>query len=150
MVELIVMGIVVVLFVLGVLYALPRYLADPESGDGFLAREEDWPNVLARLENFARDWTEKPRTWDIGLAAITILLLAAAVFLHQDPSALAGLEEYAEFVVHTLGILGFVGLFAASYLNVRRAGLHGAEASLIGMTLVGTVLMILVVVLLLQ
>ena len=62
--------------------------------------------------------------------------MAAAVGLYQaDASA---------FIINLAATLGLVGLFASVYLSLRRSALSSAEAVFIGMTLIGTVLMLLV------
>lgn len=140
MVEVIAISVAVVIVLLGVMYAVPR----------FVSGEDGWPDFLAMLDGCAVSWMNRSRIWDAVVAILTLVVLAIAIGLYQDPATLGEMAESAEFVAHILGILGFVGLFATAYVSVRRAGLPSAEATLIGSSLVGIVLMVLVVALLLQ
>lgn len=143
MIELIA-GVMVLLVVLGILYGVPRAVgseASRSSGAG-------WPDILSGLEGYTLGWMERPRVLDIVLGIVTVVLLGAAVMVFQEPEII-GLDAYVEFVAFPLAILGFIGLFATTYLSVRRSGLHGAEATLLASTLVGTVLIILVTAMLL-
>lgn len=135
MVEVIALSVVVAVILLGIMFAVPRYVADGSDG---------WPDILAGLDGVAESWVEKPRIWDIALGVLTIVLLAAGVAIYQDPGMLGDLADSMEFVAHALGILGFVGLYATGYLSVRRTGSTRAEATLIGSSLVGVVLILLI------
>lgn len=136
MIELIV-GVIALVVVLGVLYAAPRAIGSSASG------ESQWPDLLGGLEGVAQNWVERPRYFDLLLGIVTIILLAAAIMIFQNPEVL-GLDDLVRFVAFTLAVLGLVGLFSTTYLSVRRSGLHGAEATLLGATVVGIVLILLV------
>lgn len=142
MVELIA-GIVTVLVLLGILFAVPRYVGSGGPG-GTGTQDDSWPDILGGLERGAIWWLSGSRAWDIALGVVAVIILGAAVGIYQDPAILGGLEESMEFVAHTLAALGLVGLFATTYLSIRRAGLRGAEASFVGAILVGTVMLLLV------
>lgn len=138
---------VVLLAVFAFLLGVPRVAgtAGPQSG-----KATAWPDVLAGFEGKAGWWLEHSRLWDVVLGVLTIVALAAAVSLFQDAAILGGMENFAPFIYNTLAILGLAGLFTTTYLGVRRAGLHGAEATFIGAALVGVTLIVLASALLLQ
>lgn len=135
MVEVIAISVVVAVVLLGILLAVPKYVSTAEDG---------WPDILTWLNALAESWLAKPRVFDLVLGIVTIVFLAASVFIYQDPAILGDLASSMELVAHTLAILGFVGIFSTVYLSVRRAGISGAEATLIGSTLAGVVLIVLV------
>lgn len=137
MIELIAIGVIVAVLLLGILFGFPRYVMD------------GWPDLLGRLDRGATSWTDRPPAWDAALGVVAIVLLGIATAMYTEAEIVGDLAAQAAIVAHPLAILGFVALFATAYLNVRRAGITGAEATFIGMSLAGSVLLVLIVALLL-
>ncbi len=132
MVEVLALGAVVTVGVLIVLFGVPRAVG---GGHGRTEYAE-WPAVIDRLEAITVNWLARSRLLDFAVGVLAIVILAAAVGLYQaDASA---------FIINLAATLGLVGLFASVYLSLRRSALSSAEAVFIGMTLIGTVLMLLV------
>lgn len=140
MVERIVLSIVVVVGLLGVLWGVPRF----HSNDG------QWPDVLGILLGIATRWSEKTKWLDLVVGVIAVAVLGAAAAIYRDPSIIGELAAQVEFVAFTLAIIGFTLLFATTYVNTKRKGLYSAESTLIGMSLVGVILIVLVSVLLIE
>lgn len=137
MVEVLALGAVVTIGVLAVLLGVPRAV-----GGGHREEYAEWPAMLDRLERVTVNWLSRSRLLDVVIGVLAVVVLAVAVGLFQDGAS--------AFIVNVTAALGLAGLFAAAYLSLRRSALSGAEATLIGMSLVGTVLMILIAALLLD
>ncbi len=135
-------GIAAVIVVLGVLFGVPRAVG---TDDG--AGTAHWPDVFAVGERGALAWLDRSRIWDLVLGIVTVVIMAAAIMVFQDP-AMVG--EFGSEVTYVLGILGFAGVFASAYLGVRRAEVSSAEAALIAGVLVGVVLLALITYLLIN
>lgn len=118
----------VLIGVFAVMFGTPRVLTD----DG------RWPDVLAMLDGIAADWQARPRWLDVIVAVVAVVLLGLGVSVFRGGALL----EASVAVGWVLLLLGFVGLFAATHVNVRRSGLSSAEATFIGATLVGVVLLV--------
>ena len=134
MVERIGLSVIVVVGVLAVLWAVPRYL----SSDG------NWPDILSILLSIADKWEHQTKWLDlvVGIAGVGILGAAAAMF--RDPSLVGDLAGQVEFVAFSLAIVGFALLFGTTFVNTRRKGLYSAESTLIAMSLAGLILIVLV------
>lgn len=147
MVERIGIALVVVVAVIAILYAIPRYLVSSASnGD----HDESSSDVMGLLDELGDAWLSKPRAWDMGLGVVALVFLAAGMMVYLVPTLVGGLAEQVEFVAFSLAGLGLAGIFSTTYLNVRRSGLYSAEATLIGLGLVGSVLILLMVAILVQ
>lgn len=143
MVELIALSVVVVVGVMAILYAVPRYLGGAET-------DASGPDVLDSLDRLANATLSKPRSVDFGLGLVALVLLGLTVAAYRDPGLLGGVPGQAETIAIILGVVGLAALFGGTYLNVRRGGVYSAEATLVGMSLVGLVFLLLIAVRLLE
>lgn len=133
-------GIVALVVVLGILFGVPRTV-----GGGSGTRQ--WPDLLAGLERGVEGWLDRARLLDVVIGVVTVLVMAAAIMIFEDPSIVG---EGGSLVAYVLGLVGFVGMFATAYLSVRRAGISSAEATFIGSVLSGIVLLLLITLLLID
>ncbi len=133
-------GIVALVVVLAVLFGVPRAVG----GGAGTAR---WPDLLGGLERGVAGWLDRSRLLDLVIGVVTVVVMAAAIMVFQDPSIVGG---GGSVVAYVLGLVGFVGLFATTYLSVRRAGVSSAEATFIGSVLSGVVLLLLIILLLMD
>lgn len=131
MVELIAISAVVLVGVFAVFLGTPRYVGNDGS----------WPDVFGRLDGIANRWLEQSRFLDILVGIVAVVLLGLAVSMFRGGDLLEGPIALAWALL--LG--GLIGVFTATYINVRRSDLSSAEATLIGGVLVGIVLLVAVV-----
>ena len=128
MVERIALGAVVLIGVLAIFLVAPRYLTD----------EGGWPDVIGQSEAIAQRWLAKPRWLDIGVGIVAVILLGIGVSIFRGAEFIPAPEAAGWPIL----VLGFIALYAGTYVNVRRSGLSSAEATLIGTSLVGAVLIV--------
>lgn len=136
MVERIALSAVVLIGVLAVFLGTPRVLTD----DG------GWPDVMGGFEAIAQSWQHKPRYLDAAVAVVGIILLGLGVSMFREAELIAA----PDILGWVFLIVGFPAVYVATYINARRSDLSSAEATLIGATLVGVVLLVAIVGLLLD
>ncbi len=144
MVELIGLSIVLLVVVLGLFFAIPRIVGTEGEGS-LLQREAGWPDLFDASEAVVQRWQQFPRALDAiaAVAAIVIVLAGVELTLGVGMFGLEG-EGILEGVGLLFIVLGLALLAGFTYVGVRRGGLSSAESSLVGMSLSGTVLIVLI------
>ncbi len=135
MVERIALSAVILVGVFAVFLGVPRYMTD---GNG-------WPDVLGELESLAQTWLGKSVVLDWAIALVGVVFLGLSVSLFGGGDLIEG----PTVLGWGLLVVGFLALYVGSYINIRRKGMSSAEATLIGSSLVGVVLLIAVLAVLL-
>lgn len=136
MVERIALSAAVLIGMFAVFLGVPRYVTD----DG------GWPDVIAGMDSIAQRWLGFPRVidWAVGLLGVVLVGLSVSMFRGAD--LVAGPEALGWVFL----AIGFLALYAGTYVSVRRGGLSSAEAVLISASLVGIVLLVGVLAILLE
>lgn len=146
MAELVVLAIIVFVATLGVMFGVPRAVGGGASGGN-----GSWPDVLAGFQGAQDRWSSMSPIIDVAAAVITLAILGAGISIFLDPSVI-GAE--AESLLGSLGIvlilLGLALLGVVTYLRVGRSDLSNAEAALIGGSMTGITLTIVILYVLIQ
>ena len=133
MIEIIALSVVVIGVAMGALYAVPRV-----SSGG--ATQSGWPDVMGQLEGVAQRWLELSRVVDIVVLLVGLgLLIGGFQMFEEMDGMMAGIGALVAAV-------GLLAILAGTHVNVRRSGLYSAEATLIGMALVGLILLLIIAV----
>ncbi len=159
MAELVAITLLMGLILVGLLVAIPRlgaranrrYSGDTAySGDTVPARRGDeQDDLFTRIETVGSGIVNRPTMWYLAFFVLSIGLAGGAIFYVSAPDISATLlEAIGMAVAGLLGVLLTVFLFLGTFYAVRGRGRGNAEATLLGFSVLGTVLMIVILVIL--
>lgn len=149
MVERFAISVGVAVVAMGAFFAIPRVIGS-NGQQGSIAASDEWPDILAGLDSIVESWLGMNKYLDYVIGLIGVGLLGLSAGAYRDPTLLGGLAEHVDVVAVALAAAGFLGLFIGSYTSLRRSRVSRAEATFIGLCLVGASLMILITVMLLE
>ena len=153
MAELVAITLLMGLILVGLLVAIPRLGARANrryaGGTVPARRGDEQGDLFTRIETVGSGIVNRPTTWYLAFFVLSIGLAGGAIFYVSAPEISATLlEGIGMAVAGLLGVLLTVFLFLGTFFAVRGRGRGNAEATLLGFSVLGTVLMIVILILL--
>ena len=151
MAELVALTFLMGLILIGLLVAIPRLGARRRfsTQEGARRTDEGQDDLFTRIEVVLGRYVRSPTTWYLGFFVLTLGLAGGAVLYVSGPDVPPELLDVVGMAVAgVLGLLLAVFLFLGIVYALRGRGRGNAEAALVGFSVLGTALMILILIVL--